>query len=236
MRTLLTLSLCLFAYVCLAQFTVDRTLTSRYNAAFARLPKEFRDNLNRLMSDTANHNDVIRDLAVHTKDVIDTLNKKDAPDYSHLNAFELDTNPKTGRATKHYFGTYKKPAESIHPNFCSAELRGDTLIITSGFMFPYVVHKIVNGKVTSVYQVYQKGDLIYSLDLKQKPTSELDIPMSAVLKLSTFKFKTGQTLYGQVSYATRGYYTQNSAFKHNYMHSRLWGTYVFKAMIMPPRN
>ena len=213
---------------CIAQIAIDPNIVIHYNKAAKNSSPEFRKIF--LIKDFGARQP---NFALYSVNAIDTLNKKDKipPTQSVVTVRDVDI-----VTNKVIEPSAAIPSEQPEPlNLIKASIKGDTLILRLGIIFPpYTVVKIVNKKVTGIYQEYAKYDYIFRLKLSSPKTNELNIPVTiSSIKLNTLKFKPNQVIYGEIDLATAPYYVDDSNFTTGYINKRLRSKFVFKATIYP---
>lgn len=226
MKNLLLLLFCTVTLTARAQVIIDKNIAKAYDIAVKKMKPEYQSAMSSLTDPQIG-------FAIYMLYRTDTLNKKDAPDYSNIKISVIDE--KTGKITPINTATED---DTYTPIPCAAALNGDTLLIVLPPVFtPFLEHKITGKHVISSYKEGRKNEDIYRLRLTDVKVHQLSIPVkTSSFKLSTSNFKAGQIIYGEVSFETEPYYTDDSAFKQGYIYKKLSGRYVFKTLIDDPRH
>lgn len=226
MNKLLPLLFCWLTLTANAQVITDAHVIKVYNAAVKKMKPEYQKGIKQLPGQQMS-------FAIYTIYHQDTLNKKQAWDYSNIHISAVAD--KTGKNTP---VTEAKKDDIDMPVPCAALLNGDTLTIAISPAFnPYLKHQIVGRQIVSTYEENQDGDPIYRLKLSDSKKQHLSVPVKTTsFKLSTSHYQSGQVIYGEVSFATEPYYADDSSFKSGYLYTRLRGAYVFKAVIIDVHN
>lgn len=222
MNKILILLFCLLTHFCAAQVTFDPGAANVYNKVVQQLPAEYQEGIKSLTREANGMGGV----CIYTTNHTDSLNKQDLiPEGAKV----ILTDPSTHQVINEEI---KDEGLNI-PVPCIVALKGDTLIITAPPLGPGSTHKLIRGKLSGTYQEYEIGNKIFRLSLSQSKTDYLNIPVkTSRFKISASTFKPGQIIYGEVAYITDSYYIDSEDFKSGYIHKRVHGSYVFKAIIM----
>ncbi|MES2274693.1 MAG: hypothetical protein V4592_01640 [Bacteroidota bacterium] len=216
----------------MGQIIVDPNVIKTYNIVVQQLSPEYQQGLKQMANLPGN----MGDFAIVTLYQTDTLNKQDLIPRNKYNVTVTDIKHSSGKKIKQ--SVIPKDENINMPMPCTVALKGDTLILDLPPVFaPYILHKIIHGRLISTYQEYQKRDTIFRLNQSQPKTERLSIPaQTPVFKLSTLSFKAGQFLYGEIEYITDPYYIDDPNFKLKYINKRMHCKYVFKATIVDLNN
>lgn len=223
---------------CNAQLIIDSTVVKKYNEAYLKIKKEYRDNVDSL-SNNKEFNQYLKGLVFFTEYKIDTLNKDEFE--GHLNNITIedvviDSNGKSIPVKNLLKLSEEERTIYLPLLFCVGTIYKDTLMTWFG-LWDGFSNKIINRKVFSFYQTdYDKYDSVYSYTLQGRKFQRLIVNATTLnLTMNTSDYKIGDTIYGEAELQTDPfYYFKPYFFKNGYIKQRFRIKYFFKLELVAP--
>lgn len=229
---------------CNAQLIIDSTIVKKYNEAYLKIKKEYRDKVDSLSNNKEFHQ-YTKGLVFFTEYKTDTLNieeyKRTDFDKIKIEDIVVDSAGITIPPKKDSTRYLSEEERTIYLPllFCAGTIYKDTLMTWVGLWDGFST-KIINGKVFSFYQTdYDKYDSVYSFALEGRKFQRITVNAIAVkLTMNTSDYKIGDTVYGEAEVQTDPfYYFKPYFFKNGYIKQRFRIKYFFKLeLVASPSN
>ncbi len=228
---------------CNAQLIIDSTVVKKYNEAYLKIKKEYRDNIDSFSSHKE-YKQLVKSLVFFTEYKTDTLNIEDykRAEYDNIKIgigdIFIDSAGIMVPAKIDSTRYLSEEERSIYLPIllCGGTIYKDTLMIGVGLWGGFT-NKIIDGKVFSFYQTdYDKYDSVYSFILEGRKFQRITVNTTTVrLTINTSNYKIGETIYGEAELQTDPfYYFKPYFFKNGYIKQRFRIKYFFKLELVAP--
>lgn len=226
---------------CNAQLIIDSSVVKKYNEAYLKIKKEYRDKLDSLSNNKEFHQ-YTKSLVFFTEYKTDTLNIEEYKPFNFGNSelYIFDSVAGKNINVKDLLKISEEERTIYLPLlFCAGTIYKDTLMTWVGLWDGFST-KIINGKVFSFYQTdYDKYDSVYSFTLEGRKFQRITVNATTVkLTMNTSDYKIGDTVYGEAEVQTDPfYYFKPYFFKNGYIKQRFRIKYFFKLeLVASPSN
>lgn len=226
---------------CNAQLTIDTTVIQKYNEAYLKIKKEYRNNVDSLSSNKE-FNQYVKGLVFFTEYKTDTLNIEEYErtefDKIKIEDISIDSAGIMVPAKIESTRNLSEEERTIYKPmlFCVGTIYKDTLMTWVGLWSGFT-NKIIGRKVFSFYQTdYDKYDSVYSFTLEGRKFQRLTVNATIErLTLNTSNYKIGDIIYGEAELQTDPfYYFKPYFFKNGYIKQRFRIKYFFKLELVAP--